>query len=63
MQKGFIKTILLIIIAFAILKIVWDFDVLDFLDTPAIRNIWDIFVEFVRKVWNFISRAFVIFQK
>jgi len=57
--SGFIKTIILIIIALALLKFVFDFDVIDFLKKPEVgewfRKLWD----FVVGIWdNYIARIF-----
>lgn len=46
--RGFIKTIILIIIALALLKFVFNFDIIDFLKRPDV-------VEWFSKVWNFVN--------
>ena len=62
-NKGFIKTILIIIIALAILKIVWDIDILDLLNHPTVREIWEAFINFLKLIWNYIKDIFSVFGK
>ena len=62
-EKGFIKTIVLIIIALAALKIAWEFDILDFVkDNPGVQTIIDSFMNFMKAIWNFIKPAFSFFS-
>jgi len=58
---GFIKLIILIIIGLAILKLVWGVgisDVIDFLNKPHIKEIWQGFWNFLKVVWEFIKNLF-----
>ncbi len=52
-QKGFIKTIILLIIALALLKFVFNFDVIEFFKTPKVADtvsyIWNDVILFL---WN-----------
>lgn len=60
-KKGFLKTILLIVIAIALLKLVWEIDVIEFLNRPQIKEIWDAVMDVFRAIWNFIKNLFSVF--
>ncbi len=66
-KKGFIKTIVLIIVALALAKFVFDFDILEFIKTPKVQEtlnyvwqivviVWqDYIVRPVIYVWDFVK--------
>ena len=60
-QSGFLKLIILIIIALALLKLVWGLelsDLFNFLNRPHIREIWEAFLNFWKLLWEFIKSLF-----
>jgi len=56
--KGFLKTIVLIIIALALLKIVWDFDIVKFLDNPKVKEIIDTIFDIFKSILDFLKNLF-----
>ena len=57
-QRGFLKFIILLIIALALLKLVWDFDILEFLNRPGVKEVWDAIVNVFKKIWEFVKNLF-----
>lgn len=60
-ERGFLKFIILIIIALALLKLVWGYglsDIVDFLNRPHIREIWEAFLNFWKLLFEFIKGLF-----
>ncbi|WKZ26753.1 MAG: hypothetical protein QY304_01470 [Candidatus Paceibacterota bacterium] len=62
-QKGFLKTIILIIIALALLKLVWDFDIVEFINKPFVKAIWETIWSIIGPLWDFIKGLFSVFSK
>lgn len=60
-DKGFLKTIILIIIALALIKLVWDFDILKYLNQEPIKAIWNAIVNLFSAIWNFLKGLFSVF--
>ncbi|MEK7551941.1 MAG: hypothetical protein AAB534_00845 [Patescibacteria group bacterium] len=60
-KGGFIKLIILIIIGLAILKLVWNInisDIIDFLNKPQVKMIWEALWGFLKMVWEFVTNLF-----
>lgn len=62
-KGGFLKTVILIIIALALLKLVWDFDILDILNKPAVKNVLEAILGLLQPLWDFIKNLFSVFNK
>lgn len=63
-NRGFIASIVLIIVAIVLLKVWFDFDIFKWLNTPDIKNffikIWDIIVV----IWNdYVKESFESLMK
>jgi len=54
MQKGFIKLILLVVIGLIILKFLFKFDVIDYIDSQEFGNFINLVWGFVAIAWSFI---------
>lgn len=50
-SKGFIGTIVLIVLALAALKFFFDFNIIDFLKSPAVVEVFDYIKRFFEIVW------------
>ncbi len=57
--KGFIKTIIIILVALALLKIVFNFNIFNFFKLPIIKDALDYIWKIIETVWNGgLSRIF-----
>gem|GEM_PF-3966057 len=61
-KRGFIKTLILIIIALALIKLVWDFDIVDFIKNPSIKAVLDAIWGILKPLWDFLKGIFSIFS-
>lgn len=69
MNKGFVRLVILIIIALIVLKLVFDVNVINYINSPKIQSLlsflwsglvmgWELFVGGIKAVWNFIVNIF-----
>lgn len=55
-NQGFIKIILIILVALALAKFIFGFDILEFLQRDEIKEVWDYIWNLIVLVWeNFIK--------
>lgn len=60
-KRGFIKTIILIIIALAVLKYFFDINVLDFVRSESFQKVFGTIWDIVVAIWNDYLKASVEF--
>lgn len=51
-NRGFIKTIIIIVVALALLKYFFDFDILEFLRSDAVKNVFGTIWHIISTIWN-----------
>lgn len=57
--KGFISLIITIVIALALAKYYFDFNIIDFLNSPKVVEVWTYIKKFFEIIWgNFIAEPF-----
>ena len=58
-ERGFISTIIVIVAALVLAKYYFDFNIIDFLKSPNVVEIWDYIKRFFEIIWNnFIKDPF-----